>query len=306
MEHVRAELEKAAGIESDKVDELNATRADAESSVQRTEAEDARARQAMEECRARLAEVEAAVPPKRASLEQAEVEQKRLDTDLEQAQRQVTELEDMLSGSFAKLKDVSYEDGEAEGLVQAVLGSATKVSLEESMIATLPASLAKRERGSFDQAVICEAEAAFQGKLATIRSAAEAANAPAAAQAGLAQAAQAELDAELASQSEAADGLRCAEEASAQAVAAAKAAKLAVAEIDAKVTAAAAAQKEKQAELEQFCAYNMSLYKVLRDRTAPRQQEAEPSQDSAEPEVAASKTFVGEQPADATSPLGGA
>lgn len=292
MENVRAELEKVANIEGVTVDELKATKEELEGQVQRTEAAQAQVCQAVEEGKAKLAEVEVGVAPKQATLDQAELEHKRVKADLEQVQAPVTELEEMLSGSLTKLKSRELGQLDAlqvDSLVQSVLAVAKKVQMEEAMVATLPASLAKPEKGSFDEVVIHQAEQCFRDKLAALSTVAHAARGPATAQAAVVQAAQAELDAELAQHTQAAARLRGAQEASAESAAAVKAAIQAVAKLDAKLAVATATQAGRQAELDQFCAYNICLFKVLRDRTAPKQQVEEEAGSQPDADMADSK-----------------
>merc|ERR1712039_419726 len=132
-------------------------------------------------------------------------EEKRLRAELEQTRTQVSELQEVVSGSFARLKDGSYEDSEAERLVQTVIAVSASCCLEESLALSLPTALAKRERGAFDEAVIGQAEQSFQGKLDSLRDIVEAAEGPLAVQVSASQTAQAELDAAMDDQAQAVD-----------------------------------------------------------------------------------------------------
>merc|ERR1719296_657713 len=58
----------------------------------------------------------------------------------------------------AAAEAASFEDGEADALVEQVMAAGRDCSLEDLLLATLPACLARRERGAFDQQVLEQAE----------------------------------------------------------------------------------------------------------------------------------------------------
>merc|ERR1719336_2511874 len=208
VQAVQAELQQKVDAEKERIDELEATRARLDSAVEQTEAAKTEAKQAVEERAAAVAEADATVLQKGAAHKDCEVEEKRLADDLEQTRGQKSALEEALSNGFEKLKDGNCEEGEAEGLAATVIAAAKKSSLEESMITALAAAFKKRERGSFDVAVIHEAEQSFRSKVAALSEVIEAAADPLSAQTAAVQVAQAELDAATAEQAEAAEALR--------------------------------------------------------------------------------------------------
>merc|ERR1712151_675992 len=156
-------------------------------------------------------------------------------------------------------------------LVKAVMAVSASCCLEESLMLALPTSLAKRERGGFDEAVISQAEQSLQGKLDGLRDSAEAAAGPLATQVATSEMAQAELDAATADQTQAEDNLRGAQDASAEAAAAHETAKCALAQLESKLEAATAMHGVKSGELAQFCTHNVCSFNLLRDRVLLKQ-----------------------------------
>jgi len=278
VDNVQAELQNAVDVESGKVDELLSTRTELAAAVQRAENADAEARQAVEEQNQLLTQAEAATLEKRAAVQKMEFEEKRLRAELEQRSAQVSEVQEVISESFERLKNGNYEDIEVEKLVQGVMAVAAKCSLEESLMLSLPTSLAKRGRGTFDEAVINQAEQSFQSKLESLRDSATAAEGPLAAQVTASQMAQAELDGAMADQAQAEDKLRSTRDTSAEAAAAQESAKCTLAQLESKLETATASQGVKSAELEQFRSYNVCMFNSLRDRVP---QKADASEDVA-------------------------
>merc|ERR1711933_590968 len=128
---------------------------------------------------------------------------------------------------------MGYEDATVEALIHTVKEAGTRCSLEESVVMALPASLAKRDRGPFDAAVVDEVERRLRSKVIALEEAVEVAAAPLAARAATVQGAQIELERALSEQVEAIDGLRDSQEARCVATAAAEAAKTAVGDVEA-------------------------------------------------------------------------
>jgi len=274
VDSVQAELQKAVDVEAGKVDELLSTRTELVAAVQRTENADAEARHTLEEHKKLLLQAEATTLEKRAAAQRIEFEEKRLHAELEQTSAQVSELQEVISDSFARLKNGSYEDIEAEKLVQGVMAVGAKCSLEESLMLSLPTSLAKRGRGAFDEAVINQAEQSFQSKLESLRDSATAAEGPLAAQVAASQVAQAELDAAMADQAQAEEKLRSARDASVEAAAAQESAKCTLDQLEPKLETATTVQGVRSAELEQFRSHNVCTFNLSRDRVPQRQAHA--------------------------------
>lgn len=287
VEGVQAELEKAQDVEARKVAELEGTKAELEAAAQSTEAAELESRRIEDECHGFLAETDAALPQKSSTLEAAKLEKTRLGAELEQTDAHKTELEEVFSGSFARLREGSHEDGEAESLVKAVTAIGKSMCLEESLLLALPNALVKRDRGAFDVAVVEQADHILRSKIAALCELSQAAVATLATQAAQLQTAQVEYDAATAAQVLSADRLRQAQEASSAAATSAKAAKDAVIEIEAKLATATVVKHEKSAELEQFCSYNVFMYKMLRDRVpSKRSEEPAPKEVAATDEAA--------------------
>jgi len=266
VETVQTALQKAVDVEAGKVDELRSARAELQCAVQQAESADIEARQALEKHSGASAQAEAAVSEQRAVVHKVELEETRLGVELEQTKAQLSELEAAVVDKFPRLRDGSCEGSEAEGLVQEVMAASAKFALEESLMLALPATLAKRERGAFDEVVIGQAEQSLRGKLESMAADVEAASNLLAAQAPTSQVAQSGLDAALADQTQAAETLRAAEETVSQAKAAEEAAKCALAQHEPKSAAAEAVLQARREELEQFCAYNVCIFSLLRDR----------------------------------------
>jgi len=202
-----------------------------------------------------------------------EVEERRLRAEFEMTSAQSSELEKAIVEDFARLRDGSYQDSEAEGLVQKVMAVSAKFSLEQSLMMSLPATLAKRERGSFDEVVIGQAEQSLRGELDSIGAAVAAASAQLAAHAAATQMAQSELENALADQMQAADTLCGAQDAQSKGKSDEEAAKCDLTQIESKLAAATAVHQTKCGELEQFSAYNVSIFNLLRDRVQKQTQE---------------------------------
>lgn len=266
LEEVQARLQQAVDAEKSKLEELRATRVELEGTAQRSEAASNEACRGVEECEGRLAEAGSALENCRAAQQQAVLEEGQLRSELEQTIALKTELQEVLSGSLKTLRDGHYQDGEVAGMIEAVTSASVKSCMEVSLVATLPMSLAKRDRGAFDEMVIREAEQGIRGKIAALAEVAEAAAGPLSAHAEAVRAEQARLDAATSNQAHLLDGLHIIREGSSAAAATAAAARASVIELEAEFTRAAAAKSAREGELEHFCSYNVCIFKLLQSQ----------------------------------------
>lgn len=284
VEIIRSTLQKAMDAEVATLAEIESKKADLEAAVLRTEAAEAEARRAEEERRGQLQEVEATLRQKEAAFQEAELQEKRLGAEREEACAQRAQLEEVLSNSFARLKDGVIEDSERESSIQAVVSAVAKLDIEESLAIALPAVLAKRHRGAFDIVVIEQAEQGMRSSLISFGEIADAATAAWEPQAAAEQVARADLDGAVVARAESAAALRGAAEAAIGATTATTVAKDALRELEPTFAAAAAARDEKCAEFQQFSDYSSFMWTMLRDR-APIQQREQPAEQQLQQDV---------------------
>lgn len=271
VETVHAELQRVAKAAADKVDELEASRADLDAGVLQSQAAHAEAERSVNESKGQLAAAGAEVPKCREALRGAVTVEVDRESELQQALSLKSQLEDVLSGSLKQLVDGDYEDDGANGLIQVVTAAGAKSGLEESLMATLPLSLAKRERGGFDDVVISEAEKAIGGQIAALHEVAESAAATHAEQASAVQAAQTFLEAAERDLKLAAEGLRGAQEADSLAAASVEVAKVKAADQENTLAQAIGVRDAKQQELNQFRDYNMCIFTLMRDSISDKE-----------------------------------
>jgi len=284
VEAVMAKLQESLAAETGKVDELEGSKTTLDDTAQKAEAAAAEASGIVEGSQARLAQAQEAQAAKTAAVQDAEAAEKRVAAELAATRASITEFEEVLTNSFAKLRDATFEEGEAEALVEPVLAMGRACSMEDSLLATLPACLARRERGAFDQQVLEQAEQTLRQKVAGFGEAAVASEAQFATCQASVGAAKSELEAAVGAQSEAAEQARSAEEQSSTAAAAAAEARRAVTDFQAKVAEAQATKEQSREAAEGFKSYNVFMFEMLRDATS---QKAEPSTEEAVMEPAA-------------------
>jgi len=275
---VHAALQQAAAIEVGKVDELTVGKAGVEGQIQEKEAAIAAAQTYAEDCNKQLEEAKSEAVNCTQALQSAEAEVVSVGTQLETAVASKAYLEKVLAESFQGLKDGTFEEGAVEAAVQIVMAAVEKSGLEGSLIATLPAVLARRERGAFDLVVIQGAEQGMSDKITALGAEAESLTASRSEKATAVEAAKASLEEAASRESEAAGKLQAASAASAEAVAAIEDTRAELTKLEAGVAEAEAVRDAKQQELESYCSYNLSIFQMLRDRTAAKEVEVEPQE----------------------------
>jgi len=223
-------------------------------------------------CTEQLSEAEAMVATRQATASETELVAKSVQTELEATRSLSAQFEEVLSGSFVSLKEGNFEDGAAEGLVENVMAMVNQSNMEESLTATLPPCLAKRERGSFDMVVLGQAEEGLRAKAQSLVEAIAQLEEQFSAKTATTQAAGAELDAAKATQAEAAEELRSGQESSQGALDKACEAKRAVADCEGKLAVAQARLEQKQGEADNFKSYHKFMFELLRDATTSKPQ----------------------------------
>lgn len=284
VEAVMAKLQETLASETGKVDKLESRKTALDDAAQKAEADTVEASGIVEGSQARLSQAQEAQAAKTAAVQDAEAAEKRVAAELEATRASITEFEEVLTNSFAKLRDATFEDGEAEALVEKVMAMGRACSMEDSLLATLPACLARRERGAFDQQVLEQAEQTLRQKVAGFGEASVASEAQLATCQASVGTAKGELEAAVGAQSKAAEQLRSAEEQDSTAAAAAAEARRAMNEFQARVAEAQATTEQSREAAEAFKSYNVFMFEMLRDATTKK---AEPSTEEAVMEPAA-------------------
>lgn len=215
-------------------------------------------------------------------MQAAEAEAELVGSQLETVVTSKSELEKVLQESFQGLKDCVFEESAVEAAVQTVMAAVEKLGLEGSLVATLPAVLARRERGAFDFVVIQGAEQGICDKIAALGAEAEPLAASRSAKVAAVEAAKLSVEEAAAHETEAAGKLQEANATSAEAVAATEEIRVELAKREADVVQVAAVRDAKQQELEQFCSYNVSIFHMLRDRTVSKEPDEKPEESKEE------------------------
>jgi len=308
VESVHAQLQQAVSTETSTVEGMQSNKSTLAARSEQAEATAVDAAKGVEDCQACLSDAKATHGGKVDMLKQDEAAETETAADLEKVRAQMSEFEEVLSSSFAKLRDGSFEDAEADSLVQKVMAVGQKGGLEESLLATLPTCLAKRERGAFDQVVLDGAEQGLQGRIAALREAVAGLESKLSEAGTSAQVAKEELEAALDAQTKASEQLQSKQEASSQASAEAAEAKRALTNFDQDLSQVQDHLLAKRSELESFCSYNLAMFKMLRDATAskpePPSEEAVPmAQDQQMQQQLVEEEPSVEQPVVAEAPM---
>jgi hypothetical protein len=207
---------------------------------------------------------------KQAVVDATELEGKRMETELADTQSLAVQFNAVLSGSFTSLKEGVFEDAEVENMVEKVMDMVKRSGMEESLVTTLPPCLGKRERGSFDQVVIGQAEEGLRGKAVALAEVVLQSEEQLSVQKSAAEAACAELVAMQAVQTQTVDELHGLQQVSKIALEKAVEAKRTVMDLEAKQARAKTHLVAKRSESETFRSYNMFMFELLRDQKASK------------------------------------
>jgi len=270
VEGIQSKLQDTVTSEMGSAEELEGSKSTLEGHAQQAEASAEEASQVVQASKERLAQAAAAQGGKTASLQEAEVAEQRVAAELKTIRSSIADFEDVLANSFVKLRDVSFEESEAEGLVAKVMAMGKACSLEDSLLATLPACLAKRERGAFDQQVLTAAEQTLRQKVSgSVEKATALETQLLTCQTSVA-AAKTDLEAAGGAQAEAAEQLQSAEATSAAASTASAEARQAVTEVQVKLAEAQTTLEKSREALDSFKSYNVFMFEMLRDATSKK------------------------------------
>jgi len=267
---VQARLQEALASETSAAEELIAAQSKLEADAQQAEASAGEASKAVDASKERLSQVESAQAAKTSDLQEAEAAEQRVAAELTTTRSSIADFEEVLANSFIKLRDASFEDSEAEGLIEKVMAMGKACTLEESLLATLPACLAKRERGAFDQQVLEQGEQIFRQKVTSLSEAATASEAQLATCQTSVEAVRVALAAAGVTQTEVAEQLQSAEVACTAASATAAEARQAATDLQARVVEAQALVEKSREAMEGFKTYNVFMFEMLRDATSKK------------------------------------
>jgi len=190
---------------------------------------------------ARLKELKTDTEEKQIALVELREEEERGNPKLRDAREEKEALDEVFSGPFQKLRDMTFEDEEADNLLQEVQAIIDGMDLEASLVQTLPQALVKRDRGSFETLAISQFEERLTSQLAALEEKIQASTSE---QKEAVKKVQAELDT-------AKEGVQIATRA---------------------VAKAEKARNGRQAELETFRDYNKAAFEMLRDRVSDKPQ----------------------------------
>lgn len=291
VESIQAKMQKAIEVENAALGEQDEKKAEFQKSVQLAETNLAQATAAADERKGELAEVSAVLLKQKHALADAEAKQKKENAELNKTQAQKLELEKVLADNFQKLKDGDWQPGQEEGLfkpLKALIAKTGDLSLDESLVNSLPLSLMKRDRKGFDQVVVDKFGETLNEKIDELGKSIDAMVGPAAANTAAVEEARAALDKAGTEQQEVASKFGAAQESCAKASAKVEEAKRAVVAFEPEFAKATAARKEKEDQLESFNEYNVCMFQMLVDRVSKKKEEAEAQapQADAEPVVA--------------------
>jgi len=270
LARVQTRLEEALASETSAAEELIAAQSKSVVQAQQAEVSANEASQAVDASKERLSQAESAQAAKTSDLQEAEDAEQRVAAEFTTIRSSMADFEDVLTNSFVKLRDASFEDNEAEGLIEKVMAMGKACTLEESLLATLPACLAKRERGAFDKQVLEQAEKVLRQKVMSLGEAATASEAKLVACKTCTEVAKADHTAAGVTHTEVAEQLRNAEAASITASAAAAESRQATSDLQARVLDAQALVEYSREALEGFKTYNVFMFEMLRDATSKK------------------------------------
>jgi len=287
---VVAQLEAAVAEAAAGVAAVDASRSEQEQLVAKTEGATIAAEAAVQFTKAALAERTHEVAAARKALAERQDEQKNGDARSVAAEREKAVFEGCYNGEYKALKECAWEKpAECKKLFAAVDKVLKQLSLEESMVAALPGTLQRKERGDFDAMLLEQCESKLQGKIDEL--AAEiASTAPAtAAWAAAVEAAQGRFTAAGSVQEAAAAELIGAQTALKVAKADLEVAKDEFAKTEPSKQQAVAVHEEKKAALDNFTYFNVETFSALKSRVAKKEEEPaveEPKEAEAAPEAA--------------------
>jgi len=277
---IQKTMQEAVQAEGLSVGSLDEKKAELQGGIQSAEAALAAAKATAEERKRELAEASAALLQQKRALGEAECKAKKDTDDLEKAQAQRQEVEGTMMGSFQKFKSGEWQLGEEDSLYQPVHALIAKLSLDESLVTSLPVSLKKKERGAFNQVVVANFEESLSNKVGELDATISNIESAVAVNASDVEEAKAAFDGAQAKQKEIASEFGAAQEDSTKVAAKVKEAEGTLAAFEPEYEKATAVRKAKADELEAFESYHMCLLKTMVEKLS-KKKEAELAQAAA-------------------------
>lgn len=208
------------------------------------------------------------------ALGEAEKKQRTATSDLEKTLAKKTEVQNVMTDNFRRLKDGEWQSGEEDSLFQPVQVLIGQLNLDESLVTSLPVSLKKKGRGAFDQVVVDRFEEALREKVAELSNAIGDMENATGVNVTAVEEAKTALENAQAKQQEVAGEFGAAQEANTKAVAKVKDAERALVAFEPDYVVATAARKGKAEELEAFQTYHLGILKMMVEKVS-KEKEAE-------------------------------
>lgn len=218
-----------------------------------------------------LSDASEAVLSAKATLGSKQEDQKAADAGFAQFKADKEAFDNVLENDLKKLRDGTWEDGQAKKHFDGLATLFGKFTLEDSLQAVLPGSLMKKpdERGSFDLMAVTQLEQSMQGKLSELNAALAQHGPQVQEREAVVAQAQKSYDDAVAAQKDAAGALSVAQETEKNAIAAVRAAESALASGEAELKKVAEVRDQKHFELEAF-QYHIGCFDQLKERAATK------------------------------------
>mmetsp|Transcript_72 Transcript_72/g.156 ORF Transcript_72/g.156 Transcript_72/m.156 type:complete len:354 (+) Transcript_72:98-1159(+) len=269
MQGVETTLKEAADKESDKVADVEASKAGLQAALTEAEATQTTAAEEVKAKKALAAEAAVAANSAKSFLQEAEDTRRVGDTGFLQAQESKAALEACIESQLQAIID---GQGDPEQHYRALLPLLTNLGLDDSLLNALPSTCKKTaaDRGSFDTMVLEQLGTCLREQVAKLAKDIEEATPAAQERAAAVEVARAELQKVTDAQTKAGVELDTAEGRRRAAIENVRLASEALATFEPEYTKATQAREEKAALLEKFRLCNMACFTQLRDHASPK------------------------------------
>lgn len=265
LEGIEAKLQEVLEAERSKVAGAETSKGDLGAKVSEAEACFEEAKQVVDKKKQALADATMDMTNAKTTLSEKQEVQRDGDKSLIHAREAKDALDEVVEGELQAIKA-----GTPGAHYTAVLPVLQTLTLDESLMTALPSTCMKApsDRGAFDHMVIEQLEKSLSDRGSELAKTLEDGAPAAAERAADVEAAQSNLTALTEAQMKAAAELALAQASQQEASATVDADKVAVRNFEPEHQKAVQACEEKAADLENFRAYNLACFKMLRDKTA--------------------------------------
>lgn len=226
----------------------------------------------MDASRTRQLELAADVETRRVVLVERQAEEETVKANLVRIVSDKSQLEAVLAGPFAKLRDGVFEDHEAGQLSQQVQAITPMLTLEQSLFNTLPEALVMRSRGHLEAFAMKQVEEHLRGRIAELDASVQAFAGPLAERQAMTTGAQAQLNETMVAHDGMVAEMVRSMELTARMNSEASTTSDALALVQERVVQAAEDLDKAQAALETFRGFNVRSFDALRSRVSLKPQ----------------------------------